>query len=51
VFQTIQGGIEGTLLDLKLVSGDLLNAEQDAIPVLRAEGNRLQYEEIQRALE
>ena len=36
MLEAVQGGIEGALLDRERAAGDLLDAQQDAVPVLLA---------------
>ena len=50
VLEAEERGIERTLLDGELVAGDLLDAEQDAVTVERAEGDCLQDEHVECAL-
>ena len=51
MLEAVERGVQGTLLDLQCVVRDLLNAQQDAVPVERSEGNGLQDQEVERALE
>ena len=51
MLEAVQRGIEGSLLDLQLVARDLLDAQQDAVAVLRTERNRFEDEQVERALE
>src|SRR6266852_3408819 len=47
VLKAEERGIERTLLDGELVAGDLLDAEENAVAVERAEGDRLQDEHVE----
>jgi len=49
MFEAGQSGIERALLDDERAAGDLLDAQQHAIPVLRSERDRFQYQQIERA--
>jgi len=42
--------IKGTLFDQQLVAGNLFDAKEDAVAMLRAKGNGTEDEEIQSAL-
>ena len=50
VLEAEERGIERTLLDGELVAGDLLDAEENAVAVERAEGDRLQDEHVEGTL-
>jgi len=50
VFEAVERGVERALLDGKLFAGDLLDAEQDAIAVERAKGDRFEDEHVEGAL-
>jgi len=47
--EPVQGRIQRPLFDLEVASGDLLDAQQDAVPVLRAERDRLEDQQVERA--
>jgi hypothetical protein len=47
MFEAEERGIQRTLLDGELVARDLLNAEENAVAVERAEGDRLQDEHVE----
>src|SRR5262249_41610607 len=51
MFETVQGGVQRSLLDLQRISRQLLNAQQDAVPVQGTEGNCLENQEVERALQ
>src|SRR6266850_7012617 len=51
VFETIQGGVQRALLNFQAIFRNLLNAQQDAVAVQRAQGNRLEDEHVERALQ
>jgi hypothetical protein len=42
MFKTIQAGVQGALLDVQRVAGDLLDAQQHAVTMLGTERNGLQ---------
>ena len=48
-FQPIQRRIERALFDEQAAARDLLDAQQDAVAVLRAERDRLKDQQIQRS--
>src|SRR5213592_3376249 len=48
--QSMQGGIERTLLDAQNVAGDLLNALRNAPAVLRFEGQGLEDQQVECSL-
>ena len=50
VFEAEERGVERALLDGELVAGDLLDAEQDAIAVERAERDCLEDEHVEGSL-
>ena len=50
-FHAVQGGIERAFLDAERVVGRVLDPARDAIPMARAAGERLQDQQIERALE
>src|SRR5262245_33773946 len=49
MLEPIEGGIERTLLDGERASGDLLDAQQHAVAMLRAERDGLEDQQIERA--
>src|SRR6185369_1670103 len=49
--EAIEGGVERALLDLEALTRDLLDAEENAVSVARAEGHGLQDEHVEGALE
>jgi hypothetical protein len=49
VFQAIQGRIKRPLFDLEHLSGDLLDTQEDAIAMQRAQGRSFQNQQIQRS--
>src|SRR5262245_22552239 len=51
MFDPVQGGIEGALLNLQLVARHLLDAQEDAVSVQRSERNGLEDQQVQRALQ
>jgi len=51
VFEAVQSGVEGTLLELKEIFGDLLNALGDRVAVNGAQSHDLEDEHAQRAFE
>ena len=50
-FEAVQRRIERTLVDAQDVVGDLLDVLRDAPPVLRPESQRLENQQVERALE
>ena len=50
MLESVERGVEGTLLNLQRVIRDLLNAQQDAVPVERSERNGFQDQKVERAL-
>jgi len=51
VFEAVEGGVEGALLDFELAAGDLLDAEQDSVAVEGAEGDGFEDEHVEGSLE
>jgi hypothetical protein len=51
VFETIQRGVQRPLLNLEGSTGDLLDAQQDAVAVQLAEGNGFENEDVERPRE
>jgi hypothetical protein len=51
MLEPIQGGVERALVDLQPVSGDLLDAQQNAVAVKRAQRDGFEDEEIERPLQ
>ena len=51
VFQAVERGVERTLLDFEAVAGDLLDAEENAVSVQWAEGDGLEDQKVERALQ
>ena len=51
LFQAVQSGVEGALLNLKNFAGDLLNALGNGPAVFGFEGNGLENEEVESALD
>ena len=49
MFEAGQRGIEGALLDDERSAGDLLDAQQHAVTVLRPERDRLENQQVERA--
>ena len=50
VLEAVQRRIEGPLLDFQAVFGNLLDAQQDAVAVQRAERDGFQNQHVERAL-
>jgi hypothetical protein len=48
-FQPVERRIKGALLDLQRAPGELLDAEENAVAVERAEGDSFKDEEIETA--
>src|SRR6266849_3951986 len=51
VLQPVQRRVQGTLLNLQPIFRNLLDAQQNAVAVQRAEGNSLEDQHVQRALQ
>ena len=51
MLEPVERGIEGALLNLQSVAGDLLDAEEHAIAVERAERDGFQDQEVECALQ
>jgi hypothetical protein len=51
MLQAVERGIERALLDLEAVAGDLLDAQEDAVPVKLRERQSFEDEEIEGALQ
>jgi hypothetical protein len=47
MLQAIQGGVERSLLDLQGAARDLLDSQQDAVPMHVSERYRLEDEEVE----
>src|SRR5206468_3148592 len=51
MFEAVQRRIQRPLLDLELVAGNLLDAQQYAVAVKRSEGDRLQDQKVECSLQ
>jgi len=49
MLEAIEGGVQGPLLDVQRVPGDLLDAQQHAVTMLGTERNGLQDQQVKRA--
>jgi hypothetical protein len=51
LLQALEGGVKGSMLDEQPVLGGLLNGAPDTLPVLRAEDQRPQDQQVERSLQ
>ena len=51
MLEAIERGVQGSLLNLQCVARDLLDAQEDAVAMLRTQRDGFENQEVQRALQ